>query len=572
MSDTNPTTVGSRARGVGAEFGRYGGSIGGMVAEVARARPGDLAKLIALSLLGTALQAGALVGLFLVLKDMTPTLRVDLAGVVGVGPEVHAYTAFCALILMMIAGAWLLLLAQRTAFRLSTEHANRCGAAMLAEYPWTAEPIDLWTIDADTGVPGAMIKRVKSRTTSLERAVRLMVGSPLPTMTFLWSSVFLLWLEPWLTLIVAALILPAIYPVRRIAMTIKDLEQQRKVASNGFFDEAEALIADQPTDPYDAAAMADAALPSMPRLTWHRFLRRRAEAMNKFLGFAALGVGIVGAIVYFRLTYGPDELPVAQLVAYFATLQMNVMAGRQLVSRVTRFARFYRHVRGYREGRGAAWRDTDPAAVKLPGAITGPPAERLVDEANKSAVDPDTAAAVLADTDAWPRIKPADGPIAILGEFPLNTINRFAAVTALDIAGRKFPDAIATTAVIDAAGPTRTDPAAVTAQLEAGQQQGQRFVVVTAAAAATLGDAWPEWVDRLSDRWLAVYHRLDTDHAHQVGRFGEGWAAVLGAGVDSGPALAPAPWAAEHAKALAARVSACAVKSADDAGDDDDDD
>ncbi|MEM1210205.1 MAG: hypothetical protein AAGI54_13155 [Planctomycetota bacterium] len=566
MNDTNAKTVGSAARGVGGQFGRYGGSIGGMVAEVARARPGDLARLIALSLAGTALQAGALIGLFLVLQAMTPTLRVDLAGVIGVGPEVHAYAAFCGLILMMIAGAWLLLLAQRTAFRLSTEHANRCGAAMLAEYPWNAEPLDLWTIDADTGVPGAMIKRAKSRTTSLERAVRLMVGSPLPTMTFLWSSAFLLWLEPWLTLIVAALILPAIYPVRRIALTIKNLEQERKAASNGFFDEAEALIASQHAAPYDAKALADAALPSMPRLTWHRFLRRRAEAMNKFLGFAALGVGIVGAIAYFRLAYGPDELPVAQLVAYFATLQINVMSGRQLISRITRFARFYRHVRGYREGRGTAWRDTDPAAVKLPGAITGPPAEQLVDEANKSAVDPDTAAAVIADASAWVRVKPADGPIAILGEFPLTPINRFAAATVFDLAGRKFPGALATTAVIDAEEPG--DAAALIAELEAVEHAGHRFVIVTAKAAEALGDAWPVWADRLGDRWLAIYHRFDDA---SLGRFNERWAAVIGAGADGGPALAPAPWAAEHPKALSARVSACAVKSADD-GDDDDDD
>jgi ABC-type multidrug transport system fused ATPase/permease subunit len=537
-----------------------------MVAEVARARPGLLARLIVLSVVGTTLQAGALVGLFAALQHMGEGMTVDLGALLGWGGEVSAYAVFGGLAVLMGAGAWVVMLAERTAFVLSMEHANASGAAMLAEADRTAEPTDLWSIDDETGVASAPIKRAKSRTTTLERGVRLMVGSPLPTLTFVWSAGFLIWLEPWLTLIVTALVLPVLLPVRRIALSVKDLEAQRREAVRGFTDEVEATLAggDEADGAGEAGGLTSRLRLSMARLTRHRQLRLRAEVTNKFYGIAALGVGILGAMVYFRYGYGAEAFPVATLVAYFAALQVTVMSGRQLVSRVTRFARFYRQVRKYREDRGTAWREVDPAGVRLPGVIKGPAAERFYVKGDRL-VEAGVAECVAEDASAWRRVKQGDGPVAFVGTFVLTGLNRFAVVTAFDLASKKFADAIATTAVIDG-----ESAATVTESMRRCERRGHRVVVATTRAVEAVGrEAWSAWAaGRSEGRWVGVYHRLDERSA---GRYGERWAVVLGAGRGGGPAIAAAEWAASHRGELADRLKQCAV-TIDEGGDDDDDD
>ncbi|MEM6394563.1 MAG: hypothetical protein AAF797_17485 [Planctomycetota bacterium] len=522
----------------------------GMIGEVLRREPWLAARLLGLSLVGSGLQAAALIGLLLVLRRLEGGVTIELAEantLLGTAWSVHAYTALSGLVVLLVAGGGVMLAAERTAYGLARAYANGSGARLLSAYPAWAEAGDVWSIDRATGVPRAMAKRTKRGTVALERAVRLMVGSPLQALSFLWTGAILLWLEPLLTLGVVALLLPLIWPVRRIALRVKELEVARKGATSAYVDEVEGRL-DAALAEGRAGVTVEGVVDSVGRLTVHRYLRLRAEAANRFYGLAGLGAGIVGAMVYFRWWYGEAELPVAQIVVYFATLQVAMFSGTSLVSKATRFAKFYRRVKGHRDAWAEAMVEREVAGVKLPMAVKGPDVRGVVAEAEGEA-------------DAV-KVKRDEGVLAAVGWFPLRTVSGFAATTVLDVSSKRFGAAVAATAVVDGA-----DAAAVAARLAEVREEGAGLVVMTERAAAALGAGLDAAVAGLGERWVAVYYELETEGV--IGRFGEAWAAVVGAGVGGGPALGPSAWVDGERKAVRARVQACISAAAVDEEDDD---
>jgi len=594
------------------QFKRYLMSIGSLFKGLFLFKPTHMIKLLALAFAGTSLQAFSLGTTFFILRHMDSRLMVKMNKIRHfhfLHGEVHAGLLLSGILAVLGVAIYLLYLSEKANFEISRDYANKCGTVLIDRFPVLIGRMESKAVNPGSGIPLTLSSELSSQSLKMCLAIRLLLKSPTATLQVLYGIGILLTLEPLLTLILTVFFTPVMIPLKRLAIKVKESERLRKEAERSKSGQLITLSMESgkicpnpegektPTERvFDDSGYAKA--------SHYRAIRWTAVAGSRAVATGTMVVGGIVCMLFFGLTYMEQEAQVATIVVYFGALRMAVMSSRQVIVRLSNFARFYDQIQGF------VWdnatlnnQNGTPPFPKVPG-IEG--------------ID------LTREGEAEVRIE-GNGPFAVAGIFPLLAINRYM-VTALlpDLIKRRQASIVAQMAIVDEKFCPSWDmtwrdflgeetDAAISKLKEVGMigerltpvfesnriaakplTNGDRplegkdlivlmllrsfireapVVVVASEALDLLGtDAAGRWITLLKDRLLFIYYRYEKQ---AVGRWGETHLGIISPDPDNRVAVVPVGWANQHQDVVfenASRRGDGATYAEDWDYDDDDDD
>lgn len=334
-----------------AQLNRFSTAFSLFVRDVARFNRGLLAKTVAYSVGGTTLQAFSLVAVLYGIRQMERTYGSGEQFLIEVqGVAFSPLVLLTLVVVFLLASVFLLYEAERATAELSVRYADRRTAELIGRFPVVAGRLGGATVHSRTGVPTSLGSELRRHSRNLELAARTLFRSPIAFFQLLYGMVFLLYLEPVLTVLLVVAILPLTVPLNRFTRQVKDSERQRRAAGASAGEDVAAVV---------RATEDVGARPEIPESFYrdaywqsafvrvNRFIYDRVVAQSRAKAIANIGltVTVVIAGFYFLGLYGPAELSIANVLTFFVGLRLTAVGGRQVVSRVARFARFYETVR-----------------------------------------------------------------------------------------------------------------------------------------------------------------------------------------------------------------------------------
>jgi ABC-type multidrug transport system fused ATPase/permease subunit len=389
------------------------GAMRSLLADLFRFRPWLLIKILFLSGVGSSLQGFALASTFFILRGLEKGMYIEVGkGLpVAVGAvNIHIALLMAGVFIILGFSVILIYFAEKTAFYLSKSYANSCGASLIERFPLVAQQFDNSAVHPKSGLPVGLVKEIKLPTLRLEIAVRRLIQSPTSFFQVFYGSVFLLYLEPKLTLVLVIVVTPILWPLNRLTRTIKDSERKRMETSQYLKADSEKLAFESGRLPV-APSQAGRRFQDMFKSTgfaasnYHRYRRLVAKVGSQELATAALTVTGTVSLLYFWVFYGEQGMPVALIIAFFGALRLAVMGGRQVVARMAAFARFYEKVQEFFGYRSKVAQQEKLQRIPKVAGITG--------------------SNLTKETEEKVTVK-GNGPFAAVGTFPLLPINRYA--------------------------------------------------------------------------------------------------------------------------------------------------
>ena len=387
----------------------FTGSIVALLKDLFVFRPMGMLTILALSSLGTTLQAASLGAAFFTLRHLENGLYINTAKVIPFWDiKVHAAVLLIGILVMLGTAVGALYWSDMLTFRLSKAYSNRCSLELMRVFPSAVFRMKTAVVHPNSGWPLALSSELKRQGLLLELASRTLVRTPQSLFQILYGLGFLLFLEPKLTLILFTIALPLLVPFNKLTQGIKEAERRRNQAfSNpGFSVERLALEGSRlPTglaaagrryqSLFDATAFAMA--------SHYRYKRLVGQAGARGIAGSMLIIAGIVCMVYFWLFFRHRELPLALIVVYFGALRMTSTSGRQLVARVAAYARFYERVHEFFKDQEKG--DTQENDVELSRSF------------GVKGLNPDRP-----DCEVVIR---GTGPFAAVGTFPLSPLNRY---------------------------------------------------------------------------------------------------------------------------------------------------
>lgn len=562
---------------------RYLTSIAALLRGMFVFRPRKMIELMALSIAGTSLQAFSLGTTFLILRHLDNHLFFNIKKVIPfLHFKVHATLMLAGVMAVLGVAVYLLYRAERSAVELSSTFANSCGAAMLERFSTVANRISNLTVNPRTGAPISLSGELSNQSGKLELASRRLLKSPVGFFQVLYGMGFLLYLEPWLTMILAVVSIPLLIPLKRLTVAVRIAERLRIDSYKGKSSDVSGLVEASgrfPVIPGHTDSRIEEIFEGtgFAAANHHRCERLVALAGSRAVATAAMVITGLTAMIYFWMFYSGQKEQVALIVVYFGALRMAVMSGRKMVARISGFARFYEPVQEFLGDEIDVARHKETTGVLRGSGIMGPDMTQ----------------------ESRPEIRvDGNGPFSVAGVFPLLPVNRYAATYFLPSLNgrRRAASAARMTLVVEdpAPDPSLTwreflridperdldwikselerccrvlNPAIILERLdehlpgegtgdEMPQQErieavllkamfsGAPLVVVREEALSVLGqEAVAHWKEVLSDRLLLFYYRYERQ---QIGRWGERYAVLVGLNPSKEFGIAPIEWVSEN--------------------------
>jgi ABC-type multidrug transport system fused ATPase/permease subunit len=559
----------------------YLSSIASFIKQLYLYSPKMMIKLLALSIAGTSLQGFSLGTTFFILKHMDSHLLVKIPKLHVIYPyKVHASLLLTGVLLLLGAAVYIIYLTEKTCIEYSKGFATRSAGKMFERFPSVTSRLRDPSIHPKTGIPSALSSEISSQSMKLDMASRRLLKSPLAFFQLLYGIGFLLYLEPWLTFILALISLPLLIPLRHLTVSVRRFERLRRDASKGKGGEVASLAEESSKllygpEKFNEDFQKKFEDSGVAASTKYRAARRLAVAGSRAVATAAMVFNGIATMIYFWLFYDGQKEQVALIVVYFGALRMSIMSGRQLIARLSNFARFYSKVQAFIADEGmAALLKEMPATPRVPG-IEGTD---------------------LAGTGEETIMVEGKGPFAVIGPFPFKVVNRYAPALALkSMNARKNSAVIAHMGVIiddlgfdlkttwrELLGVEAEDPALpeklhpfcnaldpdelaeildVFVEESAAKDGAQKammiealflrayfsnapFIAIKESALLELGEeAANSWIQLLNDRLLYIYHQYD---GQVIGKWGEEYAALVGRDAKRLIGVAPVAWVNEN--------------------------
>jgi hypothetical protein len=378
-------------------------------------KPLMMGKVLALSISGTTLQAFALGSTFFILKQLEKGPYVEIRKILSViDARVHIIALFAGVFIVFGVAVILLYTAEKSAFTLSKKYVNNCGASVFEGFPLIVQRLEISAVNSKTGIPVALSSELR-KPVRLEMGVRMLMRVPIFLFQILYGSIFLLYLEPWLTFILIITLIPLLIPLKRMTKDVKDSEKKRRQASASQRNEIGNLVWEmgrQPLISPQANANIQRMFDASPfaATNYYRFIRLVAQAGSRAIASTAWVITGLVCMFYFWIFYRSKGFPIALIVVYFGSLRMAVMSGRQIIARMAAFARFYVAVLEVFDDRAKAARMKEMSIEIQKFRIAGPD---ITQNGGKEA------------------IVEGNGPFAVAGVFPLLPVNRYAVTVIL---------------------------------------------------------------------------------------------------------------------------------------------
>lgn len=366
------------------QFQRFGAALAGYLVDVFRYDWKRASYMIGTSLAGISLQAASLGSVLMVARSYEDALRsgsdpsIDVPVMGSLAPSV----ALVGIIALLALSVFLLYESQRSIYGLSIRFANWRASALLTDYPMVAEQIDEIGVDGRSGVPVGLTGEMSRRATALNRTGRTLFGGAMGLLQCVYGVLFLLYIQPVVTLVVVLVAAPLIVPLRKFARQVNDAEKgRRSLRGNARSDMAQIVEQTSGAVPgsrvYRRLAMGQYQQTKVARNNAFILDRFIGMARNKAVANTGLTLTFAVSIALFFGVYGAENVSISSILVFFVALRVAAMGGRQMVARITRFARFYDPVRyylnAYHHGRRRRLAADCVLSVEAPRAEDGQP-------------------------------------------------------------------------------------------------------------------------------------------------------------------------------------------------------
>ncbi len=392
---------------------RYLTTIAVMLKDMFRFKPGLVIKVLVYSLVGTTLQAFALGSVFFILRHMDDSLYINvnkLLPVTWISFEIHSIILIACVLLILGIAFIFIYLSDKAVARVASSYGAYGALNSFDRIPLVIQRFDNQSINEKTGIPMALSSDFRTLSSQIGIGGKTLLMTLSAVLNVLYGSIFLIFLEPRLTLILLIICIPFLIPLNRFSRTVKRVARLRKQASTDINSKIEVLsnkMGSCPLSPSQTRHVLNESFERSGSFAGHYYWNKRwtAQAGARAVVPIALVVAGLVSMLYFWQFYMHKTNSLAVIVTYFGALRMSMMSLRQITAKFAAFARFYENIYGFIADKGKV-EQLKNQPVKLFELKIGAPDLLLKNED-----------IIVLD---------GKGPFAVAGAFPVLPVNRYA--------------------------------------------------------------------------------------------------------------------------------------------------
>ncbi len=389
----------------------YSAVIISLFKDLYRFSPWLMMKILAVSYAGTTLQAFALGSIFFTLKHIDAAFYLHINKTIlslSLNFSVHMMILLSGVFVLFSIAILLIYFADRMIYSLVYLYATQCSRELFNYFPLIVQREKNPALNPSTGIPIAFVPKLKMQNVKLMMSGKILLKTPLTFFNLLYGLIFLLYLEPKLTLLLLAIIVPFIFPFNRLALKVRESEKGKKDAMKSQRQAISTIARTFSRCPvyfnYGTSKKKEVKSTGLGANAYIRYKRLSALSGSQAIGSIALVVtGMVGMLYFWQFYMGQKGI-LALLVVYFGALRVVVMSIRGLTTKVVAFAKFYEIVSEFFNDRNRAFKNAEKTSFPKNLCITGP--DLTIDDEIKT-------------------VKSSIKFVAVAGIFPLFSINRY---------------------------------------------------------------------------------------------------------------------------------------------------